>query len=313
MFRMLFGKVYEKKAVDSTIDKSVKSVSEQLSKVAITTDKTKKSTNEEAKINIEKEKLETTTPNKVNELTTEETKIISNHIVEEKKLIAAHESSQISARIRMGTAVNDDVCLNIEVTEDTRNFCKENYNNFTIQRYKEMIRRRACLGHTNAWNRIGSSILYACGGILAFIAGTLHLWILSIVSGAITILGGAVDLIGMEILDKRKKLDNDLKSLKIYVAESNNSNNPPHELVNGSFAPQQHIDEVMTDSVRPQLFDSQRNFYGDHRSSNSLHIHSVSIARSYTPIYHTTSYPITPPTSYSGTPIYTTQYIRPNI
>ena len=125
MFRILFGKDYEKKVVDSIIDKSVKSVSERLSKISITTDEAKKSTNEEAKINIEKEKLEIekqkiinvekinnylsfkiqpTASSKVHELTTEETKIIFNHIIEEKKLIVARESSKMAARTTLKAA-----------------------------------------------------------------------------------------------------------------------------------------------------------------------------------------------------------------
>lgn len=126
MFRILFGKDHEKKAFDSIVNKLVKSISEQLSEVKISVDEAKKSKNEEAKINIEKAKLkiekqkiinvekinnylpfkiQPTPSNKINELTTEETKIIFNHIIEEKKLIAASESSRLSARTALKAAV----------------------------------------------------------------------------------------------------------------------------------------------------------------------------------------------------------------
>ena len=130
LFKFLFGKQNEKYAVESIIDKVSKEascrISEHVVSAKVSDAETKKLSNEEAKIDIEKRKLEiekhkvirqqqvdsylsclkidTKMPGHLNELNTEEIKLIWNHTIEGNKLTVARESSRIAANATLKAA-----------------------------------------------------------------------------------------------------------------------------------------------------------------------------------------------------------------
>lgn len=121
----------------------------------------------------------------------------------------------------------NSVAINMQMVPDreTIELIRNSYNNFTQKRYKEMITRRHILGHLNRWNKIVSIILYGSGAIIAFLAGALNSWILSIISGSISTLGGVCDLIGKISEEMCVELDKKLKEPEKYYFRNENQEN----------------------------------------------------------------------------------------
>lgn len=108
---------------------------------------------------------------------------------------------------------------------ETTELFSNSYNQFTQKRYKEMINRRHILGHLNRWNKIISVVLYGSGAITAFLAGALNSWILSIISGSISTLGGVCDLVGKISEEMCTELDKKLKEPEKYYFKNENDEN----------------------------------------------------------------------------------------